>query len=87
MNDVGINENYLEGVITLYPNPNNGTFFIATDLGGQSAVLEIVTVTGQVVYTEQLDAGATIRKELSLELSDGSYLVRITLADGTLKPG
>jgi hypothetical protein len=50
MNDVGINENYLEGVITLYPNPNNGTFFIATDLGGQSAVLEIVTVTGQVVY-------------------------------------
>lgn len=87
INDVGISEINSANGLALYPNPNNGTFFIATDLDGQSASLEIVTIAGQVVYSEQLKADGFIRKELNPELADGTYLVRISLTDGTVKPG
>ncbi len=87
INDVGIAETIATGGMSVYPNPSNGSFFIATDLGGQTAALEIITMTGQVVYTEQLDAARSIRKELNPQLADGTYFLQVTLADGTVKPG
>lgn len=87
MADVGISETVLQGGISLYPSPNNGTFFIATDLHQQSALLEMIAMTGQVVYSEQLEADGAIRKELNAGVEDGSYLVRVTLSDGTMKFG
>lgn len=87
MSDVGFGETISEQGLSLYPNPNNGTFFIATDLGGQSATLEILTVAGQVVYSESLQANGFIRQEMNPQLADGSYFVRIILADGKVKPG
>ncbi|HTF06281.1 MAG TPA: T9SS type A sorting domain-containing protein, partial [Bacteroidia bacterium] len=85
LNDVGVFESFGESQMTLYPNPNSGTFFIATDLKHQAASLEIISLAGQLVYSEQLEADGVIRKELNAGLEDGSYLVRITLEDGTVK--
>jgi hypothetical protein len=87
MADVGMNEFNINGGLSLYPNPTIGTFFVATDLNHQSASLEMISVTGQIVYSEQLEADGFIRKEMNTHLDNGSYLVRITLADGTVKLG
>lgn len=87
MADVGMNEIVEGGGMSLYPNPNSGTFFISTDLNGQAASLNIISVTGQLVYSEQFEADGFIRKELNPGLEDGSYLVRVTLNDGTIKIG
>jgi hypothetical protein len=87
MADVGINEFVREGGLLMYPNPNSGTFFIVTDLNHQAASLELISITGQVVYNEQLEADGLIRKELNAGIEDGSYIVRIALNDGTVKLG
>jgi uncharacterized delta-60 repeat protein len=87
MADVGIQEVVAQGGISMYPNPSNGTFFLVTDLQRQPAMLEIISVTGQLVYSEQLEAEGVIRKELNAGMEDGSYLVRVTLADGNVKLG
>lgn len=87
MADVGVTEVISDGGMMMYPNPNNGTFFIVTDLNHQAASLEVISMTGQVVYSEQLKADGLIRKELNAGVEDGSYLVRITHADGKIKIG
>lgn len=87
MADVGVQEIVAQGGMSLYPNPNSGTFFLSTDLHQQAAMLEIISVTGQLVYSEQLEADGFIRKEMNAGIEDGSYLVRITLNDGTVKLG
>ena len=87
MSDVGMSEFNINGGLSLYPNPTNGNFFVATDLNHQSATMEMISVTGQIVYSEQLEADGFIRKELNAGVDDGSYLVRITLSDGTVKLG
>lgn len=87
MADVGMNEIVLDGGLSMYPNPNSGTFYIVTDLNDQAASLEMISITGQVVYNEQLEADGFIRKEMNAGVEDGSYIVRITLNDGTVKLG
>lgn len=87
VNDVGISEFNQSHGVSLFPNPANGSFFITTDLGGQSAQLEIIDITGQVVYAEELAAGGIVSRELNPALSGGTYLVRISLEDGAVKSG
>lgn len=87
MADVGVPELLAQDGMSLYPNPNSGTFFITADLNRQAALLELISVTGQVVYSEQLEADGVIRKELNAGAEDGTYLVRLTLADGNVKLG
>jgi hypothetical protein len=87
INDVGVGEIIVFGEMSMYPSPNNGTFVLMTDLNHQSALLEMISVTGQLVYNEQLEADGYIRKEMNPGVDDGSYIVRITLNDGTVKLG
>jgi hypothetical protein len=87
MADVGVQELLARDDMSLYPNPNSGTFFITTDLNHQAAMLEMISVSGQLVYSEQLEADGFIRKELNAGVEDGSYIVRVTLNDGTVKMG
>lgn len=87
MNDVSINEIQSDGEMTIYPNPNNGTFMIVADLRGQSAMLEVLSLTGQLVYAESLPGNASSRKEMNTTLDNGSYFVRITRNDGSVLTG
>lgn len=87
LNDVGIGETFSSNGLTLYPNPNHGSFIIETDLVGQAATFEILSVNGQLVYAETFAANGLLRKEINTQLENGSYFVRVTLADGTLKIG
>jgi hypothetical protein len=57
--------------ISLYPNPNNGTFTIKSE---NDAVVKIINEVGQVVKVEKLNANNN--KEVSVvDLSEGLYFV------------
>ena len=58
----------------LYPNPNNGSFFIEFAQEGNNAV-KVLDITGKVVYQELANAKAT---SINLALSSGVYFVEVT---------
>ncbi len=72
--------------LTLYPNPNDGTFTIAGSWNSSETQvrIELLNVLGQVVYSETapIDNGSiSIVMQTGNKLSAGNYLVRIS--DGT----
>jgi hypothetical protein len=72
--------------LTVYPNPNNGSFII--DLGNwkpqsQSLLISAVSLTGQVVYTQNLQSEEVenmIAIQLPSSIVSGAYL--LNLIDG-----
>ena len=61
--------------LTLYPNPNQGTFTVQLPLAAtQEAIMEVWSVSGQLVHTERLYAGSN---PLHLQVADGLYLYRV----------
>ena len=68
--------NAQENTISLYPNPNNGQFTVASSEDG---VLEVYSMTGQLLLNQTISNGET-----SVSLSGqarGTYLVRITCGE------
>ena len=75
---VGINENVWSNSISLYPNPSNGEFKIEFKSKDKSdALLEIVDVTGSLVYTQNLQLTSGM-SNFKLDISNGVYFVHIT---------
>lgn len=75
----GIASGEPENAISLYPNPNNGMFTVASP--GQG-VLTIFDITGKEVYSQQLGKGNT-----SVTLNEqpkGMYVVRLVCGDNML---
>lgn len=68
---VGLSENTVNDLISVYPNPNNGTFTIN---GGADSELEISDLNGRVVKRIRLTEAAT-EIELSNE-KNGVYFVK-----------
>lgn len=75
------------GVITLYPNPNNGTFTVAgTISGGNKAQIEVLDIVGQTVYKERvLVQNGQLSKQIRLSdnNANGIYLLRIKTDSGS----
>ena len=61
--------------ISLYPNPNNGSFTIQTNSLESIEKLEVVTMLGQVVYSVQHPSENTITLPTGIK---GAFFVRIT---------
>ncbi len=69
------------GIITIYPNPNNGQFVIKSSvLTGQLSV-EIYDVLGQVIMQQQLKSKSTLIN-LSAQ-ANGIYLYKAIKSDGS----
>lgn len=73
---VGLNENDLESQFALYPNPNNGTFYVDLNNLQETTTFEIVDASGKTVYEFTSAPKAGIR-ELNLSVEDGMYLMRV----------
>jgi myo-inositol-hexaphosphate 3-phosphohydrolase len=74
------NTNAIESIsqafgISLYPNPNDGQFFINSNDPNAVFQLEVSDVTGKVIYKD--DQFRTASGVVSLELSKGLYFVRL----------
>jgi hypothetical protein len=64
---------------SIYPNPNSGVFTIELKHVTKAASATIYDVTGKLIYTTKLNAGANRISEASL--SRGQYLVVLQVDD------
>ena len=79
---VGIDNAVFENSISIYPNPNSGTFRIVAQTPTQKAVqLKLFSAIGQLVYSEQvLPLANKIEKDVSVgNIATGIYLLQITV--------
>ncbi len=76
----GISENNLESGITVFPNPNNGTF---TVISSEEGTFNLVNELGQIIQPIKVLAG--IETEVKVEgLSNGVYFLTGVSNNGTL---
>jgi len=69
-------DNSTGSTITIYPNPNNGTFEVSIVNPGKSYTLEIVDLQGRQVY---YSAGSNVAEALKVsQLAQGMYIVKVT---------
>lgn len=79
-NCTGINESAKTTGLVVYPNPNNGSFIIQTD-NFETKTIEILDVTGRVVYSEVSNSNK-LNVNIN-ELANGMYQVRVSSSVGT----
>jgi hypothetical protein len=76
----GDKEEEMNNYISLYPNPNNGTFFVDVITQSSSVEFNLVDLTGKVIYSEIINSGNITRKQLDLQSQPaGIYLLVIKL--------
>jgi PKD repeat protein len=72
----GINATSLDEHISVYPNPNHGSFTITVDEVPASALsAEITDVLGRSIFRQDIHIG---KNEMSLNIESGLYLVKIS---------
>jgi ELWxxDGT repeat protein len=74
------NQEFSDGIIHIYPNPNNGRFTIDLGKAFEEADIAVLTPTGQVV--QELKLKNSQKQEIELNEVSGMYLVRITTSEG-----
>ena len=67
-------------LISIYPNPNKGTFTVSTD---KDAQLEMVNELGQIVFSKKIIAGTN--SIATSNLAHGVYTIRLIENDGKVK--
>ncbi|MEN8225052.1 MAG: choice-of-anchor J domain-containing protein [Bacteroidota bacterium] len=68
----------VEDIISIYPNPSNGLFYISTiNTENKQARIDIINVAGQTVYSEQIspDLYTSFKFDIS-EQENGIYILR-----------
>lgn len=80
---VGI-ENALENGLSVYPNPSNGQFIV--EVSGIEADAQIIVndLAGRQVYNEGVVMNKAFRKEINLDVANGTYLLQIMTEEGTV---
>ena len=83
-NGEGINNiNLKTSSLTLYPNPNNGSFTISAEKQSGERVIEIYNMLGEKIYTQTF---STLNSQLLINIGNrpsGIYLYRITGEQGS----
>ncbi len=69
--------------VGVFPNPSKGTFTVnaGTAFNGESGTLEIMSLTGRIVYTASIETSKTI--DLT-EAAKGVYLIRLYNKSATM---
>ncbi|MGL4596267.1 MAG: T9SS type A sorting domain-containing protein, partial [Bacteroidia bacterium] len=69
--------------LNVFPNPNNGQFFITFNQHLQTATLLVYDGIGQLVHSENLPKAEQTTRELNLgNAPAGIYFVQVQLPDG-----
>jgi hypothetical protein len=74
------------GDITLYPNPNNGSFNLVGSLNSgisQAATMEIYDMVGRIIYKKEISVtGGAINENISINdhLASGMYMLNLRTA-------
>ncbi len=81
LQNVSIFDEQFSSLIDIYPNPNDGLFFVSSkDLNAKDLVIEVYDFTGKKVLVTQLgDVFGGFKYQVDLtEQAEGAYLMRIT---------
>ena len=80
---VGLVENTLANGVSVYPNPNNGSFTLSVNANVADLIIKITDMQGRVVYASvENNVNAGFVKQISLDTqSSGMYLMHI-IANG-----
>jgi uncharacterized repeat protein (TIGR03803 family) len=78
---LGVNNISANTGITVYPNPNNGSFTVALSGTTDKSTVEVYNTLGQQVYTHSLVSGNNI---LDMNAAGGVYMYRVISNDGSL---
>lgn len=73
---VGIDENE-EAQVNVYPNPSNGSFTVEVENVENYANLVVMDIAGREVFAQTVAGNGLLKHELNLDLSSGSYLLRV----------
>ncbi|MFA5814966.1 MAG: T9SS type A sorting domain-containing protein [Bacteroidales bacterium] len=82
---LGIDDNNLNQVLTVFPNPSNGVFTIQgiSSLNGKLQRIEIVNQLGQIVFSRSFGTGYLVSDfEIDTKIKEpGIYFLKISLTD------
>ncbi|HTA27680.1 MAG TPA: T9SS type A sorting domain-containing protein, partial [Bacteroidia bacterium] len=80
----GINAISNSSAITVYPNPNNGSFTIQSSVVSGKSLVEIYNVLGEKVYSNQPLANSQQLISINLDQPSGVYFYRVVNESGSL---
>jgi len=64
--------------VSVVPNPSNGLFYLNVEGINETVTLNIYSITGQAIYTEQLDKTGLVNKPVDLKsFPKGMYFLRL----------
>ena len=77
---VGLAENILANGVSVYPNPNSGTFIVSVNMNVDELTLEMLDLQGRVVcYAMENNIQSGFTKQLNMEnVANGVYMLRVT---------
>jgi len=73
------------GTFTVYPNPSKGTFSIDFSGANGNATLDIIDLSGKLVWSGTKNMANGSRIDVSTALSSGLYLARLQDAEGSVR--
>ncbi len=77
--NIGVDENTTGAEWTIYPNPGTGVFNLQYNGANTSISIEVIDITGRVVYTEQTSMATGTSHAIDLSgVAAGNYNVRLT---------
>lgn len=82
----GFNENGNDVIsFSVFPNPNNGTFTVETNLSSNGLIrTEVRNLFGQLVYAQDENAvKGQYRKTINMDFASGIYLVTLQTTEGS----
>lgn len=64
--------------ISLFPNPNNGQFFVLNGGNNMTVTVDVMDMQGKIVLSKQMNLNNGSRQEINVGAQSGMYLVRVT---------
>lgn len=73
--------------VTLFPNPNEGIFFLTADLQKpKSGTINVYNVLGKQIWSTEFTSSENLKEVIDLSVYDnGNYIVRMNFEDGETK--
>ncbi|MDG2418101.1 MAG: carbohydrate-binding protein [Saprospiraceae bacterium] len=83
---VGTENLDLENKFSVYPNPNDGLFYVDGNLEkNQNVNIYVYNIFGQMILSKNLNNISTLKEKLNLDqFESGNYFIQIQLEDGKI---
>jgi hypothetical protein len=76
----GVNEQTLANGISVYPNPNNGSFTVAVNANAENMLIEVTDLQGRIVFSsKENNVTPGFSKQINIDnVAAGMYLMKVS---------